>query len=312
MSSKDQEHAFKVSVGMPAYNGEKFICTAIESILSQSYSNFELIISDDASTDRTQEILRKYCLEDSRIKYIRQHKNIGADKNFKKVLDAATGEFFMFASQDDLFSPNWLSCLTLPLKEMSNCASFGSTIYIDEVDKIINSTANNVYFNFSESKVLRRVKFLFTPHLTGKMILLYSIFPTDLIRTLCADNTKITGVKSEDLHFIFLALKRLKFIPTTGCYIYKRVHPQSDSILNSHTQKNADLINPRNSNVIFSNSFLKKIIRILLPTIELSGYIKKLSKSEFFVAIITAPFFLPYHAIYGIYLMLKKRSKDVS
>ena len=311
MSNNDEKSLSKVSIGMPTYNGAKFISAAIESILSQKYTYFELIISDDASTDETEEIVMKYCRDDLRIKYIRQQENIGANQNFKKVLEAATGEYFMFASQDDTFSSNWLSGLISSLRGTNNCASFGSTIYIDEIGNTINSTANKIYFKFGENNGLRRVKFLFTPHLTGKMILLYSIFPTALIRNLCINDTKITGIKSEDLHFIFLTLTKMKYIPVKGCYLYKRVHSESDSARNSYAKKINGSILKTDDESIYSNSFFKKLMRMLFPVIELTNYIKKLSKSEMFLAIITAPFFLPYHAIYGIYLMLRKKVNDV-
>lgn len=97
-----------VSIGMPVYNGEKFIDAAIQSLLHQTHRNFELIISDNASTDTTETICRKYAVKDKRIKYFRQPQNFGAERNFKFVLDEAYGEYFMWASCDDIFSKNFV------------------------------------------------------------------------------------------------------------------------------------------------------------------------------------------------------------
>lgn len=102
-------HAPKVSIGMPVYNGEETICQALDSLLAQTFTDFELIISDDASTDRTGEICLEYAKKDPRIRYVRQPENRGANFNFQFVLDKARGEYFMWAAQDDVRSPDYLS-----------------------------------------------------------------------------------------------------------------------------------------------------------------------------------------------------------
>ena len=79
----------EISVGMPVYNGEKYLSQAIESILAQSFTEFELIISDNASTDRTMEICRDYTSKDSRIQYVRHDVNMGGPKNWNFVFTVA-------------------------------------------------------------------------------------------------------------------------------------------------------------------------------------------------------------------------------
>lgn len=95
----------QVSIGMPVYNGEKFIREALDSLLAQTFTDFELIISDNASTDGTEAICREYAAKDSRIRYVRQAKNLGPVANFKYVLDEAVGEYFMWAAHDDRRHP---------------------------------------------------------------------------------------------------------------------------------------------------------------------------------------------------------------
>ena len=97
-----------VSVGMPVYNGESTLASAIESILSQTFSDLELIISDNASTDKTEEICRDYAARDSRIRYIRQPTNTGPENNFKYVLDQSVGQYFMWAADDDTRTPGFI------------------------------------------------------------------------------------------------------------------------------------------------------------------------------------------------------------
>jgi glycosyltransferase involved in cell wall biosynthesis len=98
----------KVSIGMPVYNGEPFIREALDSLFAQTFINFELIISDNASTDRTEEICREYAERDTRIRYIRQMENIGASANFQFVLGQANGKYFMWAAADDIRSASFL------------------------------------------------------------------------------------------------------------------------------------------------------------------------------------------------------------
>ncbi|MEM7757352.1 MAG: glycosyltransferase family 2 protein [Cyanobacteria bacterium P01_A01_bin.40] len=76
-----------ISIGMPVYNGANFIREAFDSILSQTYENFELIISDNASTDETEKICREYMSQDSRFRYYRSQQNLGAAWNFNRVFD---------------------------------------------------------------------------------------------------------------------------------------------------------------------------------------------------------------------------------
>jgi glycosyltransferase involved in cell wall biosynthesis len=102
----------RVSIGMPVYNGEKFVAEALDSILAQDFGDFELIISDNASTDKTQQICEAYARRDSRVKYSRLPENLGAAKNYNRVFELSSGEFFKWAPHDDLIDPRFLSaCL---------------------------------------------------------------------------------------------------------------------------------------------------------------------------------------------------------
>jgi glycosyltransferase involved in cell wall biosynthesis len=98
----------KISLGMPVFNGEKSIREALDSLLTQTFTDFELIISDNASTDGTEAICREYVDKDSRIRYVRQAENRGAGANFWFVLDEAQGEYFMWAACDDIRSRDFL------------------------------------------------------------------------------------------------------------------------------------------------------------------------------------------------------------
>ncbi len=98
----------KVTIGMPVFDGENFVGSAIASLLAQTFTDFELIISDNGSTDRTQEICNEYALRDTRIHYVRQTKNLGAIANFNSLVSRARGVYFKWAAHDDLCEPTYL------------------------------------------------------------------------------------------------------------------------------------------------------------------------------------------------------------
>ena len=98
----------KLSIGMPVYNGELFIERAIESILAQTFTDFELIISDNASTDSTQEICQNFSKKDDRIQIFKQEKNIGVHRNFYFLLSQARGEYFAWTAVDDYLDKDFM------------------------------------------------------------------------------------------------------------------------------------------------------------------------------------------------------------
>jgi glycosyltransferase involved in cell wall biosynthesis len=98
----------RVSIGMPVFNGEKYLRETLDSLLAQTYRDFELIISDNASTDYTQQICREYATKDSRIHYYRNEENLGAPRNFNKVFELSSDEYFKWAAYDDVLAPEYL------------------------------------------------------------------------------------------------------------------------------------------------------------------------------------------------------------
>ena len=99
----------QVSIGMPVYNGEKYIEETINSILAQTFTDFELIISDNASTDRTPEICQSYMTRDHRVRYFHNQENLGAAPNYNRVFNLSTGKYFKWADYDDLLAPEFLA-----------------------------------------------------------------------------------------------------------------------------------------------------------------------------------------------------------
>lgn len=108
MATSDQYRSPRVSIGLPVYNGDEYLSKAIESILSQTFHDFELIICDNASSDDTESICRAYSREDPRIRYFRHPKNLGAAPNYNSTLERARAPYFRWACHDDMLHPRCL------------------------------------------------------------------------------------------------------------------------------------------------------------------------------------------------------------
>lgn len=122
-----------LSVGLFVYNGERFLEEALHSILNQTFTDFELIISDNASTDRTGEIAEAHAKRDDRIRYYRSEKNMGAGWNVRRVYELATGKYFKQAAVDDLLEPNFLwRCVEILERDPDCVVAYARTKEVDE------------------------------------------------------------------------------------------------------------------------------------------------------------------------------------
>lgn len=135
----------RVSIGLPVYNGEKYLREALDSILTQTYIDFELIISDNASSDHTPEICLAYANKDPRIRYFRNEKNQGAAWNFNRVFELSVGDYFKWAAHDDLLDPEFLSkCVEILDKDPCVVLCYSKVKIIDEQRKILENFDPNL------------------------------------------------------------------------------------------------------------------------------------------------------------------------
>ena len=114
--SGTSERPLRVSIGLPVYNGEDYLEPALESLLTQTLSEFELIISDNGSTDRTQSICEAAAGNDSRVRYLRHERNRGAAWNYNLTVHEAKAPLFKWAAHDDLCEPTFLEACVAELK----------------------------------------------------------------------------------------------------------------------------------------------------------------------------------------------------
>jgi glycosyltransferase involved in cell wall biosynthesis len=120
-----------VSIGLPVYNEERFIDATLASLRQQDYPHIEILVSDNASTDRTVEICKRHAAEDIRIRIKVQTSNSGVTPNFENALAMANGRYFMWAAGHDLWTPNFVSeCVALLERQPGACLAFGSSRWI--------------------------------------------------------------------------------------------------------------------------------------------------------------------------------------
>lgn len=165
-----------VGIGMPVYNGGPLLEQAIRCILAQTYPDFDLLISDNCSTDGTSELCLAFARSDSRIRYVRQSKNIGAEANFRYVFTQSAGDYFMWAAADDLRSADFLEANLAFLRNHPEYV--GSTSPV----RFANGTFGAVRmgdFSLVDYKPYRRVlDFLSLSHANGRF---YSLFRRNVV-----------------------------------------------------------------------------------------------------------------------------------
>ena len=138
--SKFNHQVPRVTIALPVYNGENYVRKALDSLLAQSYEDFEILIGDNASTDNTQNICQSYAKQDARIQYFRNDTNIGAAANYNRLFERARGEFFKWAAHDDVCSPDYLkSCVEKLDSDASVVLCCPKEVAIDKNGEVIEN-----------------------------------------------------------------------------------------------------------------------------------------------------------------------------
>lgn len=227
MNSK-KENDLRVSIGMPVYNAESSIRTAIDSLLSQTFTDFELIISDNASTDSTPIICEDYMREDNRVRFFRQKNNMGATGNFMFVLEQAKYKYFMWAAADDVWNPHFIEKNVRVLELNKNVVGSASNVEFFG-RQIVKSNPNanlTLYRDFIKNMPIsvpyeKKAAYFLRYSLGMNM---YSIFRTDKLKKCVvyqshpgSDLTIILNIlKYGDLHVIDEVLMRRSAKGTTS------------------------------------------------------------------------------------------------
>ncbi len=198
----------KVTIGLPVFNGEKYIEQAIRSVLSQTFTDFELKISDNASSDKTEKICRQYAAIDSRITYLRQEKNLGALHNFQSVLENVDSDYFMWLADDDKIMPNFLNQAVATLDEDDGCGLVFCDYLIRNLETNEETTAHVCASNSKHAFIRCLIRLL---DICPSMI--YGLFRLSSIKEINLENFDFA-----DVHFVMqVAIKyRIKTLCKPG------------------------------------------------------------------------------------------------
>jgi len=138
----------ELSIGMPVYNGAQYLPLALDSILAQTYNDFEVVISDNASTDHTEAICRSYAQKDKRILYFRQKENTGAAQNFSRTFQLSSGRFFKWAAADDLCLPGYFERCVRELEQNDSAVlCYARTQIIDAAGTFVKDYDDGIHLD---------------------------------------------------------------------------------------------------------------------------------------------------------------------
>ena|SRR3989442_1127978 len=228
----------KVSVGLPVYNGERYLPNALTRLLEQDFENFELIVSDNASTDGTEEICRFFAQTDGRIRYSRNETNIGLGANHNRTFELSRGLFFKWAAHDDDFPRAMLARFVSVMEESAPCVSVVYSLceYIGEFGNIQGIDSDGV--NSNDPRPHKRLA-----HLLWQVHMYNSAF--GLIRSDMLRKTRLLGLYPGADHVFLAELAMLGvFVEIPEPLLRIRRHPGRTFTANTNPHALRELFTP--------------------------------------------------------------------
>lgn len=215
-----------VSIGLPVYNGQKHVRQAIQSLLAQEYRRFELIVSDNASTDGTWDILTRLADGDARLRLIRQSRNIGAHENFRTVLQAAHHDLFMWAAHDDLWEPAFIGEMVSLLKQNPD-----AVMAFCSIDNVADDGTSVLRYDFQDLAAKpvydRLATYLMRPEISGKANPYYGLIRRPAImQVMELYHSPVQG--SSDMLMLMDLLGHGRFVFSDRILFHKRMLPAID------------------------------------------------------------------------------------
>lgn len=266
----------KITLGLPVFNGEKYIHEALRSIFKQTFKNFDLIIYDNCSTDKTLSICKKYQKKNN-IRIYKQKKRVKAVENYLSVLKKADSKYFLFISHDDIFKEK--KYLENLIEKISNdTIPFGTINIINNKSYKVKHLSNNVVHNYVGPSIYRRLKFFLTPLITGRNNIIYGIHERKHLLNVFKFMIKAkyrkyykylkTNIEDNYINYMILKEKKVCFVPNVT--LLKRVRREEIKKKFFNTKKNnikifLDIFNSLLTFTKFSNFFEAIIIFMLIP-----------------------------------------------
>ena len=207
-----------VSIGMPVYNGSEYLPQAVDSILGQTFDDFELIISDNASTDATPTICQDYASADKRVSYLRSEKNRGASWNFNRVARAGRAPFFKWACHDDVVAPEFLDRCMSSLADVDEefVLCYPRAVEIDAAGEVVREPDKALSMGLSEPEA--RVGALFREYWRSNPI--FGVIRAQTIRS----TNLLRPYPSSDVVLLAELALRGRFYEIEQPLLYRRIH----------------------------------------------------------------------------------------
>lgn len=191
-----------LSIGLPVYNGERYLHFAIESLLNQTFTDFELVISDNASTDGTQDICQKFAQWDERVRYVREPENRGAAWNFNRVFHLSRAPLFKWAACDDACQPTFLQrCVEVLQTEPEVVLAFPFATAINAAGEVFDDrewqdSSGYVREELTESQLAHRRIALMSarPHVRFHYVIAHFFYCHEIYGVMRSDALRSTGM----------------------------------------------------------------------------------------------------------------------
>jgi glycosyltransferase involved in cell wall biosynthesis len=211
---------------MPVYNREKYVGASIEAHLNQSFGDFELILTDNCSTDRSESICRSYAEKDPRVKYYRNPRNLGAAGNYRRCWELSTGEYFRWNPSDDLVSPNLLErAVTILDHDPSVFVAYGRTKLIDSQGTVTRDFDENLHL--MDDRPSERWKGVQRNLRLGNLH--YGLYRADLFRK----TGLLRNYNGGDFPLIAEMSLYGKFFEISDAFFYRRIHEEATTAMTS-------------------------------------------------------------------------------
>jgi len=212
-----------VSIGLPVYNGENFLAESIDSILAQTYTDFELIISDNGSTDATRAICAAYAKKDPRVRFYASEQNHGATWNYNRLVDLANGQYFKWQAHDDKCKPQFLEkCVDVLDRDPSAVLSYCQIKAIDETGEESDDYIDDL--RLTQAKPSQRYGHFHSRYrYGGRCTPVFGVMRTHVLQK----TARIGNHPSSDMHLLAELALYGKFIEVPEYLFLRRMHAKT-------------------------------------------------------------------------------------
>ena len=212
-----------VSIGVPVFNGERYVAETLDSLLAQTFRDIEVVVADNGSTDRTPDIVRGYVARDPRVRHVRSEENRGAAWNYRRVARLAHGRYFKWAASDDLVAPTFIQrCLDALAAHPEAVLAYPRTRIIDEHGRAVEDFDDRLHL-VSASPSDRLSSFLRNVRLTNAV---YGLMPTAVLRR----TPMMANYVGSDICLLAELSLRGTFREIPEVLFFRRFHPSCSSM----------------------------------------------------------------------------------